>query len=75
MTTSNQTILNHQEINHKIRRIAYQIYENNVNETEVILAGIDANGYILAEKLKANLDKISDLNQYCAKWSSTRKIL
>lgn len=67
MTTSKQTILNHQEINHKIRRIAYQIYENNVNETEVILAGIDANGYILAEKLKANLDMISDLKSVLCK--------
>ncbi len=61
MTTAKQTILSHQEINHKIRRIAYQIYENNADGTEVILAGIDSNGYILAEKLKANLDKISDL--------------
>ncbi|MGC1632988.1 MAG: phosphoribosyltransferase family protein [Gelidibacter sp.] len=67
MTASKQIILNHQEINHKIRRIAYQIYENNVNETEVILAGIDANGYILAKKLKANLDKISDLKSVLCK--------
>ncbi|MCK0125123.1 phosphoribosyltransferase [Gelidibacter sp. F2691] len=61
MTESKQVILNHQEINHKIRRIAYQIYESNVDGAEVILAGIDSNGYILAKKLKANLDKISDL--------------
>ncbi len=61
MTTSKHIILNHGEINHKIRRIAYQIYESNVNETEVILAGIDSNGYVLAEKLKATLDQISDL--------------
>ncbi|TXE05495.1 phosphoribosyltransferase [Gelidibacter salicanalis] len=61
MTESKQVILNHQEINHKIRRIAYQIYESNVDDAEVILAGIDSNGYILAKKLKANLDKISDL--------------
>ena len=67
MIATKQIILNHQEINHKIRRIAYQIYENNVNETEVILAGIDANGYILAEKLKANLDKISDLKSVLCK--------
>ena len=67
MTASKQIILNHQEINHKIRRIAYQIYENNVNETEVILAGIDANGYILAKKLKATLDEISDLNSVLCK--------
>ncbi len=73
MTTSKQTILNHQEINHKIRRIAYQIYENNVNETEVILAGIDANGYILAEKLKANLDQISDLKSVLCKVTIDKK--
>ncbi|WP_027127164.1 phosphoribosyltransferase family protein [Gelidibacter mesophilus] len=67
MTTTKQIILNHTEINHKIRRIAYQIYENNVNESEVILAGIDANGYILAKKLKSNLDKISDLKSVLCK--------
>lgn len=67
MIASKQIILNHQEINHKIRRIAYQIYENNVDETEVILAGIDANGYILAKKLKFNLDKISDLKSVLCK--------
>lgn len=67
MTTTKQTILNHQEITHKIRRIAYQIYESNVDETQVILAGIDSNGYVLAEKLKANLDKISDLESVLCK--------
>ena len=60
-------ILNHTEINHKIKRIAYQIYENNVNETEVILAGIDCNGYILAKKLKTVLSKISPINPILCK--------
>ena len=40
-------ILNHQEIVHKIRRMAYQIYEANVNESEVVIAGIADNGYNL----------------------------
>ncbi len=62
MTNIKDSILNHEEINHKIKRIAYQIYESNVNENEVILAGIDSNGFILAKKLKVNLDKISELN-------------
>ena len=31
-----QTILSHQQIQHKIERIAYQIYEANVYETEII---------------------------------------
>ena len=62
MSTERNTILNHQEIQHKIKRIAYQIYESNVNEKELIIAGIDKNGFLLAKKLKANLDKISDIN-------------
>ena len=33
-------ILSHQEINHKLNRIAHQIYEANVNEEEVVLAGM-----------------------------------
>jgi len=63
----NNIILNHSEINHKIRRIAFQIYENNVNETEVVLAGIDSNGYILAKKLKSVLQKISDITPILCK--------
>jgi len=61
MVTGKNLILNHEAIEHKIRRIAYQIYESNVNEKEVILAGIDSNGYLLAKKLKHYLDKISDM--------------
>jgi len=61
MIPNKNLILSHQEIQHKIRRIAYQIYETNVNNDEVILAGIETNGYLLAKKLKGNLDKISDL--------------
>lgn len=55
------TILDHDAIVHKIRRIAYQIYESNVEEKEVILAGIDSNGYYLAKKLKPILKKISTI--------------
>lgn len=62
MSTKHNVILNHNEINHKIRRIAFQVYESNVDEKEVILAGIDRNGYIFAEKLKTMLQKISDID-------------
>lgn len=54
-------ILTRQEIEHKTRRIAYQIYETFSDEQEVVLAGIASNGYIFAEKLAAELDRISDL--------------
>ncbi|APY00592.1 pyrimidine operon attenuation protein/uracil phosphoribosyltransferase [Lacinutrix venerupis] len=67
MTSLKNCILSHDEITHKIRRIAYQIYEANSNETEVILAGIDTNGYILAKKIKVVLNKISPLNTILCK--------
>ena len=48
-------ILNHADIEHKIRRIAYQIYETHLNEEEIVLAGINGNGYVFAEKLAVAL--------------------
>jgi len=54
-------ILNNTKIQHKIKRIAFQIYENNVNQKEIIIAGIADNGYLFAKKLKAILEKISTI--------------
>jgi len=59
-------ILNNQQINNKIRRIAFQVYENNTDEKEIILAGIKNKGFILAKKLKKALESISDIKvQLC----------
>jgi pyrimidine operon attenuation protein/uracil phosphoribosyltransferase len=55
-------ILNHQEIQHKIKRISYQIYETFVDEKEIIIAGVSKSGFVLAEKICDELKKISDLN-------------
>ncbi len=54
-------ILTHEQIQHKIRRIAYQIYESNVNEKEIVIAGIAENGYIFAQRLKKILENISSI--------------
>lgn len=67
MTLQENTILSHKEIKHKIKRIAFQIYENNVNEKEIILAGIESNGYVLAKQLKSVLTKISEINPILCK--------
>jgi pyrimidine operon attenuation protein/uracil phosphoribosyltransferase len=58
---SQNTILNHQEIEHKVKRIAYQIYETFVDEESIVIAGIAANGYIFAQKIAAVLKTISPL--------------
>jgi len=52
-------ILSHNQIQHKIRRIAYQIYEANVDEKEIVLAGIDGGGLSLAKKLQDVLRDIT----------------
>lgn len=54
-------ILNHQEIEHKIKRIAFQIYENFVDEEAVVIAGITKNGFVLAEKIAQSLTLISPI--------------
>lgn len=60
MTTTN-IILNKSQIEQKTRRIAYQIYETNSSEKEIIVAGIVGNGFIFAEKLVEVLQEISTL--------------
>ena len=58
---SRNVILNNQEIEHKIKRIAYQIYETFVDEQVIVLAGIADNGIIFAQKIKSALEIISPI--------------
>ncbi len=53
-------ILTHEQIQHTIRRIAYQIYEANVNEKVIVIAGIDGGGLNFAKKLQTVLRKITE---------------
>lgn len=62
MTITENKILGHEEIEHKIRRIAYQIYETFVDEDEIVVAGIVSAGLTFAEKIAAVLGDISDIN-------------
>jgi pyrimidine operon attenuation protein/uracil phosphoribosyltransferase len=56
-----QLILDHSQIVQKIKRIAFQIYETNASQTEVIIAGINGRGFELAKLLKLQLDLISPM--------------
>ncbi len=58
---SKNIILSNQEIDHTIRRIAFQIYETFVDEQEIVIAGITSNGFIFAQKLAVALETISPL--------------
>ncbi|WP_224483668.1 phosphoribosyltransferase family protein [Robertkochia aurantiaca] len=61
MTASKNKILGHREIEHKIRRIAYQIYETFVEEDEIIIAGIQKGGFELAKQIMAAFNDISPI--------------
>ncbi len=58
---SKTLILNSKQIQQKINRIAYEIYENNYDEKEIIIAGIANNGFILAKQIVKVLQKISPI--------------
>lgn len=61
MAESQLLILDKKQIQQKINRIAYQILEDNLNEKEIVMAGIWDRGYKLALRLKKVLTKISDI--------------
>ncbi|MSQ78678.1 MAG: phosphoribosyltransferase [Flavobacteriaceae bacterium] len=55
------SILTHQQIDQKLTRLAWQIYEQNIDADSIVLAGIADMGYVLAELLANNLRDISPL--------------
>ncbi|MDE3744096.1 phosphoribosyltransferase family protein [Maribacter polysaccharolyticus] len=66
-------ILSHQEIQHKVRRIAYQIYEANVAEKQIVLAGIDGGGLKFAKKIQHVLHSITDAEITLCKVTMNKK--
>lgn len=66
-------ILNQEQIRHKIRRIAYQIYESNIKEKEIIIAGIANKGFELAKKLEKELKEISPIETRLCKVEIDKK--
>jgi pyrimidine operon attenuation protein/uracil phosphoribosyltransferase len=57
---SNQVLILHKnQIDQKINRIAYQILEDNLDEKEIVLAGIWDRGYKIALRLQKVLQEIA----------------
>lgn len=60
-TSEKTLVLTDEQVRNKISRMAYEIYENNFEEKGLILAGIDGQGYTLAQLLQTELQSISTL--------------
>ena len=54
-------ILDKERISYKLRRMAYEIWEQNSDEQEIILIGVEKGGKILADNLSVLLKEISPL--------------
>lgn len=60
MSTTQTLVLNAQQISQKIQRMAWEIYEQNHDEKNIIVAGIDKRGFVLAERIAKTLENISN---------------
>ena len=67
-------ILDKKQIQQKITRMAYQIWEDNLEESELIIAGIVNSGYTLAEYLQKEVQKISGIKVTLMKISLDKDI-
>jgi len=54
-------ILNALQISQKLDRMAYQVYETNFAEKELLVVGIEGNGFKVAGEIAKRLKKISHL--------------
>ena len=54
-------ILDSIQINQKLNRMAYQVYETNFKEKELLIVGIEGNGYKVAERIAEILKSISTI--------------
>jgi pyrimidine operon attenuation protein/uracil phosphoribosyltransferase len=69
MAEKKSLVLNTKQVSQKIRRIAYEIYENNFSEKSIVLAGIDGQGYAFAKMLEKELNAISTIKTLLVKVS------
>ena len=61
MVNEGRLILTEKQVLQKIRRIAFEIYENNFSEKQIWIAGIHDQGYIFASLLAKEIESISPI--------------
>ncbi len=60
MLEQQNLILSKEQVLQKTTRIAYQIYENNFQEEDIVFAGIWQSGYLFAEMLEKAFTQITN---------------
>ena len=60
-TLEKSLVLDKTQVEQKIRRIAFEIFENNFKEKTIVIGGIDGQGYLLAQLIAKELASISPI--------------
>ena len=68
-----KVILNDNQIKSKLKRISYQILETNLQNSVIVIAGIESNGYLIAKELKKTLNKLSNIEVILCKVKIDKK--
>ena len=61
MSTTQTLVLDAQQMSQKIQRMAWEIYEQNHAEKNIIVAGIAKRGFVLAKRIAKKLASISEI--------------
>ena len=56
-----KVVINDNQIRSKLKRISYQILETNLQNSVIVIAGIESNGYLIAKELKKTINKLSNI--------------
>jgi pyrimidine operon attenuation protein/uracil phosphoribosyltransferase len=62
-----ELLLTAEQTHQKVRRMAYQIYEDNFSEKKLVIAGVNGEGYTLAAEITDYLKLITDKEVFLAK--------
>jgi pyrimidine operon attenuation protein / uracil phosphoribosyltransferase len=67
-------ILDAAQIKQKIKRMAFEVFENNFKEKVVVIAGIEGQGYKLAQLLANEIESIATLKTFLIRVSIDKAI-
>ena len=62
MNSSRTLVLNAQQMEQKLCRMAWEVLEKNHQESHIVIAGISPKGSILAQRLSKHLSDISSIS-------------
>lgn len=74
MVVEKNLILDAAQIRQKIKRMAFEIYENNFKEKSIVVAGIEGQGYVLAKLLCREIEAIAPVKTILVKLSIDKEL-